>query len=105
MLVFPSSYHVTEPSVHAASGAIFFARERVSYEQIHGLCGARLAHDTAFFFPFGAYRAGFHRGTLNAFRRDSESLGAAIPEDNRDISDDCSTLDEWMWTISRHDTI
>lgn len=85
--------------------AVVFARERESYEQIRHLCDARLAHDTAFFFDFSPYRSGFHQGVLNAFRLDAEALGAPIPKDNRDISSECHTLDEWLWTISRHDLI
>jgi len=36
---------------------------------------------------------------------DAEAHGAPVPEDNRDISSECDTLDEWLWTISRHDLI
>jgi exopolysaccharide biosynthesis predicted pyruvyltransferase EpsI len=108
VVLFPSSFDLAEPSVAsvlAKTKAVIFARERCSYEQICNLCDARLALDTAFFFDFDPYRDGFSHGVLNAFRNDSESTGAPIPSGNRDISLDCATLDEFLWTISRHDLI
>lgn len=108
VIVFPSSFDTSEPAVREAlsrTNAIVFARERESYEQIRGLCDARLAHDTAFFFDFGPFRSGFHAGVLDAFRTDAEAAGHRIPAGNRDISADCETLNEWLWTISRHDLI
>ena len=108
VIVFPSSFDTEVPVVREAlsrTGAVVFARERESYEQIRHLCDARLAHDTAFFFDFSPYRPGFHQGVLNAFRLDAEAPGTPIPEDNRDISSECETLDEWLWAISRHDLI
>ncbi len=108
VVLFPSSFDLAEPSVASVlskTKAVIFAREQCSYEQIRNLCDARLALDTGFFFDFDPYRSGFSHGVLNAFRRDAESTGAPIPPENRDISLDCSTLDELLWTISRHDLI
>jgi hypothetical protein len=108
VIVFPSSFDTEVPVVReelSRTGAVVFARERESYEQIRHLCDARLAHDRAFFFDFSPYRSGFHQGVLNAFRLDAEASGRPIPEDNRDISSECETLDEWLWAISRHDLI
>src|SRR5205823_10070645 len=84
--------------------ALIFARENESYAQIRNLCRAELAHDAAFFFDYSPYqRRG--QGTLNAFRTDPEALPLGLPPDNNDISVTCQTLDEWLWTIARHDTI
>jgi hypothetical protein len=108
VIVFPSSFDTEEAIVREVlsnTKAVVFARERESYERIRPLCDARLAHDAAFFFDFKPYQSGFHQGVLNAFRLDAEAGGAPIPEENRDISSDCDTLDEWLWTISRHDLI
>ena len=82
--------------------AVVFARERESYRQIRTVCNARLAHDAAFYFDFAPWRRE-GRGTLNAWRTDSESSQRhPLPADNVDISVACETLDEWLWTISRH---
>jgi exopolysaccharide biosynthesis predicted pyruvyltransferase EpsI len=108
VIVFPSSFDTEEPLVRkvlSQTRAVVFARERESYEQIRPLCDARLVHGAAFFFDFTPFKSGFHQGVLNAFRLDTEATGAPIPEKNRDISQDCATLDEWLWTISRHDLI
>jgi len=105
VIVFPSSFDIEEPAVRQVlekTRAVVFARERESYERIRGLCDVRLAHDTAFFFDFEPYRSRFQQGVLHAFRRDAEAAGGALPEDNRDISEECQSLDEWLWTISRH---
>jgi len=105
VIVFPSTYDLEEPSVREAlsqTRAIVFARERRSYEQIGALCDSRLGHDTAFFFDFSPYQSGAASGILHAFREDAETIGASVPDDNRDISQDCSSLDDWLWTISRH---
>ena len=108
VIVFPSSFDVEEPTVRQAlaqTRAVIFARERTSYEQIRELCEARLAHDTAFFFDFTAFRTKSQAGLLNVFRQDAEGPGAPLPEDNWDISTECDSLDEWLWTISRHELI
>ena len=108
VVVFPSSFDTEDPGVRAALGrtkAVVFARERESFEQIRPLCDARLAHDTAFFFDFAPYRSGHSHGVLHAFRRDAESTGEAVPEDNLDISTECASLDEWLWAISRHELV
>jgi hypothetical protein len=108
VIIFPTSFDPEEPIVRevlSRTKAVVFAREPESYERIRHLCDARLAHDTAFFFDFTPYQAGFHGGVLNAFRVDAEASGAPVPEPNRDVSLDCATLDEWLWTISRYDLI
>jgi GT2 family glycosyltransferase len=107
VIVFPSSFDVTEESVKRALGkskALFFARERESYEQIRGLCQADLAHDCALFFDFGQYqRTG--RGLLTAYRTDAEAVGQPIPPGNNDISLTCESLDEFLSTIARYETV
>jgi GT2 family glycosyltransferase/exopolysaccharide biosynthesis predicted pyruvyltransferase EpsI len=107
VIVLPSSFDVSVESVREAlarTRALVFARERVSYEQIRGLCKADLAHDCAFFFDYSPYaRCG--AGRLHAYRMDAEARPGRIPADNRDISVSCETLDEWLWTIARHETV
>jgi Polysaccharide pyruvyl transferase len=108
VIVFPSSFDTDEPVVRETlerTRALIFCRERRSYEEIRGMCEARLAHDTAFFFDFSPYTSQSHAGILHAFREDAEAAGAPIPKDNRDISDECESLDEWLWAISKHDVI
>lgn len=108
VIVLPSSFEVAEDRVRAAlekTNATVFARERESYDQIRGLCRARLAHDCAFFADYSDYGAP-GSGELNAFRVDGERLGVrAIPSDNVDISDEAESLDHWMRTIERHAVI
>jgi GT2 family glycosyltransferase len=108
VVVLPSSFDVSVPSVRRAlarSGAVVFARERESFAQIEPLCDARLAHDTAFFFDFAPY-AMAGSGVLHAFRRDAEATGRApVAADNRDISAEVASLDEWLWTIARHEEV
>jgi exopolysaccharide biosynthesis predicted pyruvyltransferase EpsI len=108
VIVFPSSFDVEEPVVRnvlSRTRAVVFAREPESFRQIQSLCDARLTHDTAFFYDFTPYESGFQGGVLNAFRLDAESAGAPVPAGNRDISAECTSLDEWLWTISRHDLV
>lgn len=107
VIVLPSSYDASVSFIRrtlSRSKALFFARERVSYEQIRGLCRAELAHDGAFFFDYRPYRIR-GAGLLRAFRTDSESAGGAIPPDNDDISLSCASLDEWLWTIARFEAV
>ena len=107
VVVFPSSFDTRVGSVRealAASRAIFFAREHVSYEQIRTLCRAELAHDTAFFFDFEPYRRP-GRGTLLAFRTDGEALTKSVPPGNLDLSVGCESLDEFLWAIARHELV
>ncbi|HEX8292076.1 MAG TPA: polysaccharide pyruvyl transferase family protein, partial [Pyrinomonadaceae bacterium] len=107
VVVFPSSFDTRVRSVRealAASRALVFAREHVSYEQIRPLCHAELAHDTAFFYDFEPYRRE-GRGTLLAFRTDRESVTNSVPPGNRDISADCESLDEFIWTVARHASV
>lgn len=107
VIIFPSSFDVAEESVRqalTATRALVFARERVSYEQIRELCRADLAHDSAFFFDYRPYtRAG--QGLLSAYRTDVEAAGHPLPPGNNDISHTCESLDEWLWTIARHELV
>jgi exopolysaccharide biosynthesis predicted pyruvyltransferase EpsI len=107
VIVFPSSFDVSVPAVRdvlRATKATVFAREEASYNQIRPLCQAELAHDCAFFFDYAPYRrAG--RGVLNAFRTDLEAAGHPRGEVNVDVSLTCETLDEWLWTIARHELV
>lgn len=107
VVILPSSFDVAEASVRQAltmTKALVFARERVSYEQIRDLCQAALAHDTAFFFDYRPYEC-TGRGLLTAYRTDREATGLPIPPDNNDISVSCESLDEWLWTIARHELV
>jgi hypothetical protein len=107
VVIFPSSFDTRVKGVRealAASRALVFAREHVSFEQIRTLCRAELAHDTAFFFDFEPYRRP-GRGTLLAFRTDREALTNSVPPGNQDISAACETLDEFLWTIARHASV
>lgn len=109
VIVMPSSFDVSVDSVRDAlerTEALVFARELESYRQIRDLCDADIAHDCAFYFDFEPYkRRG--EGRLIAYRTDRESTrgGEQLPRRNNDISKTCQSLDEWLWTISRHDTI
>src|SRR5262249_15315546 len=106
-IVLPSSFDVSVESVREAlakTRALVFARERFSYDQIKGLCMADLAHDCAFFFDYNPY-TNKGRGALHAYRTDAEALPGKTPADNNDISLTCETLDEWLWTISRHEVV
>ncbi len=107
VVVFPSSFDVTVDAVQESlqnSKALFFARELESYERIRALCNADLAHDCAFFFDFSAYRRQGN-GVLNTFRTDPEAVPFVLPPNNNDISVTCESLDEWLWTIARFETI
>ncbi|MBV9495062.1 MAG: glycosyltransferase [Acidobacteria bacterium] len=106
VIVLPSSFDVSVDVVRDAlleTRAIVFAREEDSFRALGGICNERrLAHDTAFFFDFSPY-AIEGRGVLHAFRGDAEASGRApIATDNRDISVELQSLDEWLWTIARH---
>ncbi|MGK2876953.1 MAG: polysaccharide pyruvyl transferase family protein [Solirubrobacterales bacterium] len=105
VIVFPSTFEVSEDRVRAAlesTRALVFARELESFGQIRGLCRARLAHDCAFFADLSGYAAA-GEGELNAFRVDGESRGLrALPADNVDISDSAESLDDWLHSIERH---
>jgi GT2 family glycosyltransferase len=108
VIVFPSSFDVSVESVAQAlrqSRALVFARERTSYEQIRALCRAELAHDTAFFFDFAPYRSCPGQGTLLSFRTDAEALGGEVPAGSSDVSLTCESLDEFLWTIARHEVV
>jgi hypothetical protein len=104
VIIMPSSFDVSVPSVRstlATTKALVFARERKSFDDICGLCDAKIAYDCAFFFDYRPYlRQG--EGCLVSYRTDCESALSVIPENNHDISKSCSGLDEWLWTIARH---
>ncbi|HKO99975.1 MAG TPA: glycosyltransferase [Pyrinomonadaceae bacterium] len=107
VIIFPTTFDTSIPTVLnglTRTNAFVFAREFGSYDQIRSLCNSEIAHDTAFFFDFRPYyREG--RGTLIAFRTDGEALTGEVPPGNNDISMTCESLDEFLWTIARHDTI
>ncbi len=107
VIVFPSSFDTTVKSVRKELGrthALVFARELTSYEQIRQLCRSEIARDTAFFFDFEPYQRPGH-GTLLAFRTDREAVAQCVPAGNRDISVTCESLDEFLWTIARHELV
>jgi exopolysaccharide biosynthesis predicted pyruvyltransferase EpsI len=109
VIVMPSSFDVSVDSVREAlerTKALVFARELESYRQIRDLCNSDIAHDCAFFFDFGPYRRR-GEGRLIAYRTDRESSRdrELLPRHNNDISKTCQSLDEWLWTISGHDTV
>ena len=104
VIIMPSSFDVSVPSVRSAlstTKALVFARERKSFDDICRLCDAKIAYDCAFFFDYRPYlRHG--EGCLVSYRIDKESALSVVPESNHDISNSCSSLDEWLWTIARH---
>ena len=107
VIVLPSSFDVSVDGVREAlrnTKALVFARERESYRQIRKLCNAVIAYDCAFFFDFSPYRRRGN-GLLVAFRTDKESALQEIPNDNIDISVTCGGLEEWLWAISRYETV
>jgi GT2 family glycosyltransferase/exopolysaccharide biosynthesis predicted pyruvyltransferase EpsI len=107
VVVLPSSFDLSEESVRqalSATRALVFAREPASYQQIRSVCQAEIAHDCAFFFDYSPFsRPG--QGTLTAYRSDKESAAGAAPEGNNDISVSCESLDQWLWTIARYQTV
>jgi hypothetical protein len=107
VVVYPSSFDISVDSVRESlqhTKAIVFARELESYQRIRDLCHTELAHDCAFFFDFSPFQRQGH-GVLNTFRTDPEAVPFTLPVNNNDISVTCETLDEWLWTIARYDTI
>ena len=107
VIVFPSSFDLSIDCVHealAGSKALFFAREKVSFEQIRKVCNAEIAHDTAFFFDYSPYKKP-GKGILLAYREDNEAMGHPVPVANRDISLSCESLDEFLWAIAHHGII
>lgn len=107
VIVMPSSFDTSVDIVRRTlenTRAIVFAREEVSYGQIRSLCQAHLAHDAAFYYDYTPYlRQG--EGVLIAFRTDEESALPLVPHGNRDLSATASCLDEWFWSIARHERI
>jgi len=112
VILLPTTFDPRLPLVRRVlknTKAVVFARERESYHRIKNLCDAELAYDTAFFFDYSPYRRK-GKGTLNAYRVDRETdrppdTESLLPADNIDISATCASLDEWLWTISRHELI
>jgi len=108
VVVLPSSVDSSAASVRGAlemTSATVFAREQESHRQLEELCRARLAHDTAFFFDFSPYRRRGH-GLLRAYRTDKEAASdRPLPAENDDISVSCASLDHWLWTIARHESV
>jgi len=112
VILLPTTFDPRVPLVRNVlknTKAVVFARERESLRRIQNLCDANLAHDTAFFFDYSPYRRK-GKGTLNAYRVDPEAArppgtDSLLPDDNNDISRTCNSLDQWLWTISRHDLI
>ncbi|QYJ16083.1 hypothetical protein Rxycam_01914 [Rubrobacter xylanophilus DSM 9941] len=108
VIVLPSSVDISVPVVRKTlehTKALFFAREMESYRQLKELgVRAEIAHDCAFYFDFRPYRRP-GRGRLLAYRTDAESVSREMPPKNRDISRWCDSLDEWLWTIARHEEI
>jgi exopolysaccharide biosynthesis predicted pyruvyltransferase EpsI len=108
VVIFPSSFDIADKSVRQVltqTKALVFARERSSYQQILALCQSDLAHDCALFFDYTPYRGQSQAALLTAYRTDPEAAGRPIPEGNDDISVTCESLDEFLWTISRHEII
>lgn len=112
VILLPTTFDPSVPLVRQLlnnTKALVFARERESYRRIKNLCNADIAHDTALFFDYTPY-AHKGEGVLNAYRVDPESARGPetekpLPPDNNDISMTCEGLDEWLWTISRHQLI
>ncbi len=108
VIVLPSSFDTSEEIVKKAlqkTKALVYARDRVSYRQIQPLCKSDIAHDCGFFFDFEKYKRN-GEGVLNAFREDAlKNPHHPLPEDNIDLSAVCSSLDEWLWTISKYELI
>jgi hypothetical protein len=107
VVLLPSSFDLSVGPVRHALGrtrAVVFARELESLRQVREVCAAEVAHDGAFFFDYTPYEME-GAGTLLAFRTDAEAAGGPLPAGNLDISATCSSLDEWLWTIARHQTV
>jgi len=102
-IVLPSSFDVTEPNVGRwidGTDSCVMTRDWVSHAQLSSRCKVLMAADGAFFFDYEPFRR-VGIGTLNAFRTDNESRFLSRPSSNVDISCTCSSLDEWLETISR----
>lgn len=107
LVILPSSFDTSVPQVRGAlekTKAFVYARELHSYHQIRDICASELAHDCAFYFNYEPYRRP-GQGTLNAFRTDKEASGRSVPRVNNDLSASCESLDQWLWTIARHEWI
>lgn len=107
VIVLPTTFDISQPitqEILKKTKAKIFAREMVSYRQIQSYCDADIAHDCAFYFDFEKYKCQ-GQGVLNAFRVDRESSRPVLPADNIDISKTCSSLDEWLWTISKYELV
>lgn len=107
VIVLPSSFDVSVEEVRqtlSRTKAKVFAREAVSFCQIRDLCDADLAHDCALYFDYQPYRRE-GRGVLTAYRSDGEAARRCLPTGNNDISATCESLDEFLWTIARHELV
>jgi hypothetical protein len=111
VIVLPSSFDPRVDVVRntlSQTRAVVFTRERESFARIRELCDARLAHDSALYFDFSPFRRR-GSGVLNAFRTDRESrvlaAGLAVPEGNRDISSELTSLDDWLRAIADADVV
>ncbi|MDQ0300696.1 exopolysaccharide biosynthesis predicted pyruvyl transferase EpsI [Salibacterium salarium] len=109
VIIFPSSFDISVPAVKEAltkTKATVFARELISYKQIKNLCDANIAYDGAFYFDYTNYKQK-GKGTLHAYRNDKEKgkNDMNTVESNNDISKTSKTLDEFLGTVSKHNTI
>lgn len=99
IVVFPSSYDVTEPltaHVLKTTPATLFARELVSA----ATTPATFAHCPSFFYRFKSKHRG--RGILHAFRDDSEASGEPIPLDNLDVASIRCSLEAWLGLLDHY---
>lgn len=108
VVVFPSSFDPAVDAVAAAlrrTRAVVFAREHTSHRLLRGLCDVRFAHDAAFFADLTGWRRR-GAGVLHAYRTDREALDTrALPADNLDVSATCTSLEQWLATIARHQVV
>jgi len=113
LIVLPSSFDPVVPEVDAwlrGTRATVFCRERYSMSLVLSLCRARLAHDCAFYYDWGAAREKLDSRTrrsalLHAYRTDVERAGFELPEDNEDISLTIPELAAWLARIAEHEEI
>lgn len=103
VIVLPSSYDVTEPTVAEFlehTQARLFAREARSAADT----GFPLAHCPSFFFDFARFeRRG--SGTLYAFRTDKETARRGTPRTNVDVSRRFPELGRWLLAIAGARTV
>ncbi len=107
VVLLPSTFvpaHEKVAGVLRETPARVYARDLISQALVAPLRPVAVAHDTAFFFDYAPWvRPG--SGTLFALRADKasnvdwEALGVD-PDENDDISDTATSLDQWLWRIS-----